>query len=45
VCDTRGTAPSRRFLELVLDGLRPGHAAPSQPPLTVARLDRILRQR
>ena len=45
VCDARGATPSRRFLELVLDGLRPGHPAPSQPPLTVARLDRILRQR
>jgi AcrR family transcriptional regulator len=45
VFDTRGSAPSLRFLELVLDGLRPGQAPPERPALTVAQLDRILRQR
>ena len=34
-----------RFLELLLDGLRPGHEAPVHDPLTIAQLDRILRQR
>ncbi len=47
VCDTGGGgATSLRFLELVLDGFRPGApAGPARPPLTVAQLDRLLRQR
>jgi AcrR family transcriptional regulator len=45
VCDTKSSKPSLRFLELVLDGLRPGHAPVDQAPLTVAQLDRILRRR
>ena len=45
VCDSKSSKPSLRFLELLLDGLRPGHAAPAHDPLTIAQLDRILRQR
>ena len=45
VCDTKSSKPSLRFLELVLDGLRPGHAAVALPALTVAQLDRILTRR
>jgi AcrR family transcriptional regulator len=45
VCDARSSKPSLRFLELLLDGLRPGHEAPVHDPLTVAQLDRILRRR
>ena len=45
VCDTKSSKPSLRFLELVLDGLRPGHQAPVHDPLTIAQLDRILRRR
>jgi AcrR family transcriptional regulator len=45
VCDTKSSKPSLRFLELLLDGLRPGHPAPAHDPLTVAQLDRILRGR
>jgi AcrR family transcriptional regulator len=37
--------PSQRFLELVLDGLRPGQPKVGHPPLSVAQLDRILRRR
>jgi AcrR family transcriptional regulator len=45
VCDTKSSKPSLRFLELALDGLRPGHQAPVHDPLTIAQLDRILRRR
>ena len=45
VCDTKSSKPSLRFLEFVLDGLRPGHRAPVHDPLTIAQLDRILRGR
>ena len=45
VCDTKSSKPSLRFLELLLDGLRPGHEPPGHAPLTVAQLDRILRHR
>ena len=45
VCDTKSSKPSLRFLELLLDGLRPGHLAPVHEPLTIAQLDRILRRR
>jgi AcrR family transcriptional regulator len=45
VCDTKSSKPSLRFLELLLDGLRPGHEPPAHAPLTVAQLDRILRRR
>jgi AcrR family transcriptional regulator len=45
VCDTKSSKPSLRFLELLLDGLRPGQQAPVHDPLTIAQLDRILRRR
>jgi AcrR family transcriptional regulator len=45
LCDTPAQKPSLRFLELALDGLRPGHAAPAHPPLTVAQLAKLLDQR
>jgi AcrR family transcriptional regulator len=45
ICDTKSSKPSRRFLELLLDGLRPGHDPVAHDPLTVAQLDRILRGR
>ena len=45
VCDTKAVKPSLRFLELLLDGLRPGHTTPTHDPLTLAQLDRILRRR
>jgi hypothetical protein len=45
VCDSKSSTPSLRFLELLLDGLRPGHEAPAHDPLTIAQLDRILRHR
>ncbi len=45
LCDTSGSKPSERFLELALDGLRPGHDAPTHSPLSVAQLAKILEQR
>jgi AcrR family transcriptional regulator len=45
VCDSKSATPSLRFLELLLDGLRPGHETPAHDPLTIAQLDRILRHR
>ena len=45
VCDTKSSKPSLRFLELLLDGLRPGHTPIEHDPLTIAQLDRILRRR
>ena len=45
VCDTKSSKPSLRFLELLLDGLRPGHAPVGRPALTVAQLDKILKHR
>jgi AcrR family transcriptional regulator len=45
VCDSKSSKPSLRFLELLLDGLRPGHPALAHDPLTIAQLDRILRHR
>ena len=46
VCDTVGRRPSLRFLELMLDGFRPGApAGPERPAMSVAQLDRLLRQR
>ena len=45
LCDTPGSKPSLRFLELALDGLRPGHEPPAHPPLSVAQLARLLDQR
>ena len=45
LCDTPGSKPSQRFLELALDGLHPGHDAPTHPPLSVGQLAKILDQR
>ena len=45
VCDSKSSKPSLRFLELLLDGLRPGHESPIHDPLSVAQLDRIFRHR
>ena len=44
LCDTPGSKPSLRFLELSLDGLRPGHGAPAHPALSVAVLAKRLDQ-
>jgi AcrR family transcriptional regulator len=43
--DTPASKPSLRFLELALDGLRPGHDALVHPPLSVAQLAKSLDQR
>jgi AcrR family transcriptional regulator len=43
--DTPTLKPSLRFLELALDGLRPGHHPLVRPPLSVAQLARALDQR
>ncbi len=40
--DTSALKPSLRFLELALDGLRPGHDVLVHPPLSVAQLAKIL---
>ena len=45
VCDTKSSKPSLRFLELVLDGLRPGHPPVAVPALSVAQLDKVLKRR
>jgi AcrR family transcriptional regulator len=45
VCDTKSSKPSMRFLEILLDGLRPGHGPVAHEALTIAQLDRILRRR
>jgi AcrR family transcriptional regulator len=45
LCDSPGSKPSLRFLELTLDGLRPGRDAPAHPPLSVEQLATLLDQR
>jgi AcrR family transcriptional regulator len=45
LCDTPGSKPSLRFLELTLDGLRPGGDALAYPPLSIGQLARRLDQR
>ncbi len=42
LCDSDAPGASRRFLELALDGLRPGHRTPGQPPMSVKQLGRAL---
>lgn len=42
LCDPHAPASSARYLELVLDGLRPGGRAWANPPLTVAQLSTVL---
>ena len=45
LCDVPGSQPSERFLELAVDGLRPGYRAPAHQPLSVGQLAKILDQR
>jgi AcrR family transcriptional regulator len=45
LCDTPGSKPSLRFLELSLDGLRPGGDAPAHPSMSLGQLARRLDQR
>ena len=45
LCDEDAPGTSRRFLELALDGLRPGHKAPGHPPMSVKQLGRVLSER
>ena len=40
--DTPGSKPSLRFLELSLDGMRPGLPALAHPPLSIATLAGII---
>jgi AcrR family transcriptional regulator len=44
LCDRPTAKPSLRFLELALDGLRPGPASPRHPPLRIGQLAAILTQ-
>jgi hypothetical protein len=45
LCDKDAPGTSRRFLELALDGLRPGHKAPGHPAMSVKQLGRVLSER
>jgi AcrR family transcriptional regulator len=45
LCDADAPVISRRFLELALDGLRPGPDAPTHPPASVEELGRLLTER
>jgi len=45
LCDADAPGASRRFLELALDGLRPGHNTPAHPPMSVKQLGRVLTDR
>jgi len=45
LCDADAPGISRRFLELVLDGLRPGPVPPAHPPASAAELGRVLTER
>jgi len=45
LCDTSGSKPSLRFLELSLDGLRPGAGTLAHPPLSLGQLAKRLDQR
>jgi AcrR family transcriptional regulator len=42
LCDTRAPQSSGRFLELALDGLRPGHRTPEHAPMTTRELGEVL---
>jgi AcrR family transcriptional regulator len=42
LCDERAPGTSRRFLELALDGLRPGNPTPRHPPMTPRTLRDVL---
>ncbi len=45
LCDADAPGTSRRFLKFALDGLRPGHSTPEQPPMSVKQLGRVLTDR
>jgi AcrR family transcriptional regulator len=42
LCGTKAPTASRRFLELVLDGLRPGSPSPVTPSMSRQQLSRVL---
>ncbi len=42
LCGTEAPSASKRFLELVLDGLRPGGSSPLTPPMSRPQLSRVL---
>jgi hypothetical protein len=42
LCGTDAPSASKRFLELVLDGLRPGGSNPVTPPMSRQQLSRVL---
>ena len=42
LCGTEAPTASDRFLELVLDGLRPSGASPLTPPMSRQQLSRVL---
>jgi AcrR family transcriptional regulator len=43
LCDADAPDASRRFLDLALDGLRPGHRTSDVPPMSVKQLGLVLR--
>jgi AcrR family transcriptional regulator len=45
LCGADAPGASRRFLDLALDGLRPGPAPPAHPPTSAAQLGRVLTDR
>jgi hypothetical protein len=45
LCGEEAPMASRRFLELVLDGLRPGRSAPLTPAMSRQQLSRVLTNR
>jgi AcrR family transcriptional regulator len=45
LCDADAPGTSRRFLQIALDGLRPEHKTPDQPPMSVKQLGRVLTER
>jgi hypothetical protein len=42
LCDAEAPDTSLRFLDLVLDGLRPGGRSPGRDPMTAKQLIRVL---
>lgn len=42
LCDTEAPGASQRFLDLALDGIRPGPTSPGRPPMTPRQLGRAL---
>lgn len=45
LCDVDAPGTSGRFLEIALDGLRPGHETPTHPPMSVKQLGQVLTDR